>query len=101
MFTICEHCAYYSATDDDLGNCHRNAPRPALVMVQAIKDHPENITAWPTVARNNWCGEWEPSAPLPIPDMPLRLPLEMQQPPTTFDGPLTYELTNDIPEEGL
>jgi len=47
----CENCRFFSPDEDlhDSGECRRYAPKP----------HPEHeVSAWQTVLRTHWCGEF-------------------------------------------
>jgi hypothetical protein len=55
--TICAMCRFFLQRDesiDEIGFCHRHAPRPSR------REHPDSIV-WPKVYGDDFCGEWQPS----------------------------------------
>lgn len=52
----CETCAFFVQTDDEVGQCHRNSPRPAMHC--QTDDMTSEIIVWPEVYLNDFCGEW-------------------------------------------
>ena len=46
----CSTCRFWRKTDDDYGQCRRNAPRP---------EGQGSMARWPSTQRNHWCGEYE------------------------------------------
>lgn len=54
-YDCCEVCRYFDPISEEIGKCHRYAPRPSLsVMSSAV--------AWPVVRPSEFCGEFEPAA---------------------------------------
>ena len=49
----CHFCAFYNKTDEDKGECRKNPP--TVVFNQKLF-HIYEITVFPKVQRNDWCG---------------------------------------------
>jgi hypothetical protein len=49
----CETCRYYKEIANDKGVCRRVSPCPVDPRVNG------NVTTWPKVKPNDWCGEWK------------------------------------------
>lgn len=54
---ICGNCKYWKWQTGGRGECKRHAPMTPL-MVTTTKQF-EIWGMWPTVDKENWCGEWE------------------------------------------
>ena len=54
MNAVCQFCAYYSPIEDDMGECRRKPPQLAFHH-RFFSLH--EVTVFPKVKRNNWCGE--------------------------------------------
>lgn len=58
---VCENCKFWNetgGTDEGLvGECHRNSPVP--VTLNGSTDATVRMTAWPTTAQEQWCGDYE------------------------------------------
>ncbi len=55
----CGTCRFRRGAVKD-GECHRYAPRPIHGELDAReRAQHTGAPAWPQVARNDWCGEWE------------------------------------------
>jgi hypothetical protein len=64
MENNCENCKFWQEDGEipGLGSCHRYAPN-------AVVSHPVQVpgsmdTDWPRTKNDEWCGEWDPRAPL-------------------------------------
>lgn len=55
----CATCAFFEKDDDEIGACHRNAPKPAMAC--ETSDNVSPIVVWPEVYFNDFCGEWSQS----------------------------------------
>lgn len=49
---LCGQCCYFLAISEEIGKCHRYAPRPSLSVVSS------GVT-WPVVRTDDFCGEFE------------------------------------------
>lgn len=75
----CRRCTYWQCTGEQLdrddpaimgkkvefGLCRRYAPRPGTSLNgNGVDDVPGNadVSPWPKVASDEWCGEWQPDA---------------------------------------
>lgn len=65
---FCSECRFYQPDGDDVfgGDCRRHAPRLAGMMAphgNVQYQEPRSAT-WPSVERDDWCGEYQPRAAL-------------------------------------
>lgn len=54
MNAVCQFCRFYHKKEEEMGECRRKPP--------TVKLHPKlfslhEITVFPKVKRNDWCGE--------------------------------------------
>jgi hypothetical protein len=56
----CQNCRFYESEDDEMGECHRHAPRPILMSLIHGKSNPE--IQWPSMYCKEFCGEFEERA---------------------------------------
>lgn len=62
----CQNCRHWQEylTDDFNGQCRRRAPAAWIFTGSQAADPPERIeAAWPTTFCEDWCGDWQESAP--------------------------------------
>jgi hypothetical protein len=50
-YDCCETCRFFDAVNDEVGKCHRYAPRPSLSVISSG-------VAWPVVRVTDFCGEF-------------------------------------------
>jgi len=58
---VCENCKFWTetgGTDEGLvGECRRNSPSP--IILDGGPHTKIRFAAWPAVAQNQWCGDYE------------------------------------------
>jgi len=87
----CRECRYYRGVNDreTMGQCRRYAPRivEGMLSLNPVGDPEDRLLAmadavFPMVIDEEWCGEWQPSKPLPMAGgavAPINGPVLMRQ----------------------
>lgn len=59
IIETCKTCKYGRFDNEEHGNCFRYAPRPVVWGEIRDEDDPyANLTVWPQIDFEAWCGEW-------------------------------------------
>lgn len=62
----CDACLHWLAAPDSFpgepqGQCHRHAPRPAmLALLLRESAAADDQVQWPRTYADDWCGQWQP-----------------------------------------
>ena len=62
----CGSCLFYAphhreSIKEEMGFCHRYAPRPLVILNTGSGETPTLDAWWPEVLVEEWCGEWQPT----------------------------------------
>lgn len=60
MQPVCQFCAHYHALDNNIGECRQ---KPPLLAFERKLFSLHEVTVFPKVARNQWCGKHKEKTP--------------------------------------
>ena len=60
MQAICQFCAHYKSLDENIGECRQ---KPPVITFDRKLFSLHEVTVFPKVARNQWCGKHKEKKP--------------------------------------